>query len=292
MERLQEVWDLIVKLFGTPLFEIGETSVTLWGVLYPLILVVLFIYLVNRTHRWVVYRLLSRSDVDLGTREAIGNIFRYGLLATGFVIILQTTGIDLTVLNVLAGTLGIGIGFGLQNVINNFVSGLIILFERPIKVGDRIELGNVHGQVTRIGARSTTILTNDNISIVVPNLKFITENVVNWSRAGSRVRFRIPVMVAHGTDPYLVERLLVEAVLKVPDVLSDPEPGVRLLAFTENGLQFELRVWSSALLQRRGLLTSKLNYAIHDKLAEHGIEIPHPQRDVYLHNVTGEDALS
>ena len=292
MERLQEVWDLIGKLFGTPLFEIGETSVTLWGVLYPLILVVLLIYLVNRIHRWAVYRLLSRSDVDLGTREAIGNIFRYGLLATGFVIILQTTGIDLTVLNVLAGTLGIGIGFGLQNVINNFVSGLIILFERPIKVGDRIELDNVHGQVTRIGARSTTILTNDNISIVVPNLKFITENVVNWSHAGSKVRFRIPVMVAHGTDPYLVERLLVEAVLKVPDVLSEPEPGVRLLAFTENGLQFELRVWSSALLQRRGLLTSKLNYAIHDKLTEHGIEIPHPKRDVYLHNVTGEDALS
>ena len=224
----------------------------------------------------------ARSGIDMGNREAVGAIFRYALLVVGFIIILQTTGIDMTIVSVLAGTLGVGVGFGLQNIVNNFVSGLIILFERPIKVGDRIEVGNVHGRVTRIGARSSTVLTNDNIAIIVPNLKFITENVVNWSHADQKVRFRIPVTVASGSDPYLVERLLLQAALEVPEVLDDPEPGVRLFGFDENGMHFELRAWSRALIQRRGLLTSKLNYVIYDKFTAHGIDVPTPQREIYV----------
>ncbi len=255
---------------------------TLWILLYSLVLIALFLYLVDRLRHWIVNKLLVRTSMDAGAREATGVIIRYVMLVIGFIVIMQTMGIDFTILNVLAGTLGIGVGFGLQNIVNNFVSGLIILMERPIKVGDRIEVGDVHGRVTRIGARSATVMTNDNIAIIIPNLKFITENVVNWSHTDEKVRFRIPVPVPSGSDIHLVERLLLEAAMEVPEVLDDPGPGVRLLGFGEQGLNFELRAWSHALIQRRGLLTSKLNYAIYEKLAAHSIEIPNPQRDIHI----------
>jgi len=126
---------------------------------------------------------------------------------------------------VLAGAVGIGLGFGLQNIVNNFVSGLIILFEKPIKVGDRIEVDDVEGDVVRISGRSTEVLTNDNISIIIPNSKFITENVVNWSHTDRKVRFRIPVNVAYGSDVQLVERLLLQVAAENKDVLEQPRPA-------------------------------------------------------------------
>lgn len=282
MEKVLELIGQIPQLLDISLIRIGETSLTLWVLLYSIVLIVVFVYLVDRVRHWIVYKLLAHTHMDTGAREAAGAIIRYVLLVVGLIIIMQTIGIDLTILNVLAGTLGIGVGFGLQNIVNNFVSGLIILFERPIKVGDRIEVGNVHGRVTRIGARSSTVLTNDNIAIIVPNLKFITENVVNWSHTDEKVRFRIPVPVASGSDIHLVERLLLEAAREVPEVLDEPGPGVRLLGFGEQGLSFELRAWSHELIQRRGFLTSKVNYAVYEKFAAHDIEIPNVQRDIHI----------
>jgi small-conductance mechanosensitive channel len=196
--------------------------------------------------------------------------------------IFQTVGVNLTTFNVLAGAVGIGIGFGLQTVASNFISGLIILFERPIKVGDRIEVGNIIGDVIRIGARSSIVQTNDNIAIIVPNLKFITENVVNWKYTGEKIRFAIPVSVAYGSDARLVEKLLQEVARENPDVMKDPEPVVRFMEFGDNGLNFELRPWSTTLIHRRGRLVSGLNFAIYDKFTEHGIEFPFPQRDLHI----------
>ena len=282
MEEILELISPIAQLLETPLVQIGTTAVTFWVLVYSLILIVLFVIVVNRLRHWIVDTLLARTRMEVGAREAVGTIFRYVMLVVGLIIIMQTLGIDLTILNVLAGTLGIGVGFGLQNIVNNFVSGLIILFERPIKVGDRIEVGNVHGKVTRIGGRSVTVLTNDNIAIIVPNLKFITENVVNWSHADEKVRFKMPIPVATGVDIQLVERLLIEAAREVPEVLDDPAPGVRLLGFGEQGLSFELRAWSHELIQRRGLLTSKVNSAVYEKFLDHNIEISNVQRDIHI----------
>ncbi len=282
MGEILEFVDQIGQLLEVPLVQIGDTAVTLWAVLYSLILIVLFVYVVDRLRHWIVDKVLARTRMEVGARETAGAVFRYVMLVVGFIIIMQTLGIDLTILNVLAGTLGIGVGFGLQNIVNNFVSGLIILFERPIKVGDRIEVADVHGRVTRIGGRSVTVLTNDNIAIIVPNLKFITENVVNWSHGDEKVRFRMPIPVATGSDIRLVERLLIEAAQEVPEVLDEPMPGVRLLGFGEQGLSFELRAWSHALIQRRGLLTSKVNSAVYEKFMEHNIEIPNVQRDIHI----------
>jgi small-conductance mechanosensitive channel len=190
---------------------------------------------------------------------------------------------------VAAGGLGIGLGFGLQNIANNLVSGLIVLLERPVKIGDRIEVAGTEGQVVEIRARSTTVVTNDNIAILIPNSRFITEEVVNWSYTDSSVRFKVPVSVGYASDVRLVERLLLEVAHENPDVLQDPEPVVRFLEFGDSGLRFELRAWSSSLIQRKGKLVSALNFAILDKFRSHQVEIPYPQRDVHLKTPVAPD---
>lgn len=262
--------------------EFGETSITLWSVVYFVVLVALLFWVTKALQGLISKRLLVRTGMDYGARHAVGAIVRYVLLLVGFLVIVQTAGIDLTTFNVLAGAIGIGVGFGLQNVVSNFFSGLIIMFERPIKVGDRIEVDDVEGDVIEIGARATTVLTNDNIAIIVPNSKFITENVVNWEYNDNRVRFRIPVGVAYGSDARKVEELLLEVARENADVLDDPAPVVRLMEFGDSSLNMELRIWSSSLVHRKGRLTSALNFAIYEKFTEHGIVIPFPQRDLHL----------
>lgn len=236
----------------------------------------------------LVNRLLVRSKLDLGARQAIGAITRYLILFLGLLIILQTVGINLTTLNVLAGALGIGIGFGLQNIASNFISGLIILFERPIRVGDRIEIEKIEGDVVEIGARSTKVLTNDNIAIIIPNSKFITETVINWEHYDRKVRFRIPLTVDYDSDLELIERLLLEAAAENPDVLKSPPPATRFLKFGDKGLDFELRVYSTSLVHRKGKLINALNHAIFRKLKEHQIELPSQPRELSIRGGTLE----
>ncbi len=276
------------------LFTVGGTQVNLWTLIYLLVSLFLLIYLSKKVTRWLVEKILPKSRMEFGTRQALGSIFRYFVIALGLVIILQTTGINLSALQVLAGTVGIGLGFGLQNIASNFVSGLIILFERPIKIGDRIEVGKVEGDVIAINARSTTVVTNDNIAIIIPNSKFVTENVVNWSLTGSNVRFRVPVSVAYGSDLQKVVDVLEEVAKNNPDVLDTPLPAVRFLEFGDNGLNLELRVWSTTLTHRKATLISALNFAINDAFQAHGIEVPYPQRDIRIRTasleVSGEEA--
>lgn len=282
MKAITEWLESVKKFLEIPIFKLKDSDLTLWTLLYFIILVFLLFYLTKKLKIWVIDRLLARFNIDVGVREAIGTIVRYFVIAIGLVVILQTAGIDLTTLNVLAGAIGLGLGFGLQNIVSNFISGIIILFERPIKIGDRIEVGNVEGAVVKINSRSTTVVTNDNISIIVPNSKFISENVVNWSHDDRKVRFRIPVTVEYGSDVKLVEKLLLEVASENGDVLQQPAPGVRFLKFGDNGLDFELRAWSTTLIHRKGMLVSAINFAINDKFKEHGIEIPYPRRDIYL----------
>ena len=164
-----------------------------------------------------------------------------------------------------------GVGFGLQNIFSNFISGLIIMFERPIKVGDRVEIASVEGTVQSIGARRTTILTSDNITIIVPNQRFITDNVTNLLYSGQRIRVRVPVAVASGTDARTMERLLMEAARAHPDVLQDPPPAVRLLSLGGPAMQFELLAWTSHLINSRRQLMSELNFDIGERLRQHDI---------------------
>lgn len=282
MDTLNEILASARNALELPILKMGSSPVTLWTILQLAVLGALLFYLSGKFRTWVTERFLVKTKMELGARQATGSIVRYALIAIGLAVILQTAGIDLTALNVLAGAVGLGLGFGLQNIVNNFISGVIILFERPIKVGDRVVVGNVEGDVVHIGGRSTTVVSNDNISIIVPNSKFITENVVNWSHNDRKVRFRIPVSVAYDTDIALVEQLLLEVANANPDVLETPPPGVRLMEFGDSGLGFELRVWSTSLIHRRGLLTSAVNSAIYRSFTEHGIKIPYPRRDIRI----------
>lgn len=272
----------IREFLEVPLINTPDTKITLWSLLYLVFFVVLLFWAALWLQRWIAQGPLARTSMGAGARHAAGTIARYLLLLVGLLVILQSAGIDLTTFNVLAGAIGIGVGFGLQNVVSNFFAGLIIMFERPIKIGDRIVVDQVEGDVIEIGARATTVLTNDNIAILVPNSKFITENVVNWQYNDNNVRFRIPVSVAYGSDAGKVEKLLLEVAKENGDVLEDPPPAVRLLEFGDNGLIFELRAWSASLMHRKGRLTSALNRAIYEKFNEAGIAFPFPQRDLHV----------
>jgi len=208
LESIKNFFIKIKQFFDFPVTTIGGTELTLWTIVYLFFLLFLLFYITGKIRRWVIYRLLSKSKIDLGVRIAVGTIFRYIILVVGFVIVLQTVGIDLSTLTILAGALGIGIGFGLQNITNNFVSGIIILFERPIKVGDRIEVGSIRGDVVRISMRATIVVTNDNISIIVPNSEFISSTVINWSHIDRNVRLNFPVFVSYKADPEVVRKTL------------------------------------------------------------------------------------
>lgn len=272
----------VIDFLNYNFFTLGNAQITPLSLIYLLLASVILVYASRKLKDLILDRVLSGTRLDIGAKEAIGTITRYIILFLGFLIIIQSVGIDLTSLTVLAGAVGIGIGFGLQNIANNFISGLIILLERPIKAGDRIEVGNVNGKVVTIGARSTRIRTNDNITIIVPNSKFISDNVINWSFENATVRFRIPVRVAYDSDIDLVSKVLIETAKANEDVAETPTPSVRLTDFEESSIRFELRAWSTAKLHRPTYLRSSLNFAILKAFGENGIEMPFPQRDVRL----------
>lgn len=270
MESLR--WD--IARYDLTLARVGDVELTLFGLFHLAVLLFLLFFLTRRLTRLIDWRLALRPQFDAGTRVAIVSIVRYTLLIVGTIVILQTFGIRLTAFTVLAGAIGVGVGFGLQQIINNFIAGLIIMFERPIKIGDRIELGNLEGNVTQIGMRRTTVVTNDNIAILVPNSRFITDNVVNLRYHAERIRVRVPVNVASGADPAKVQRLLLDIARAHPDVLPDPPPAVRLLALQGGGnMGFELQVWNTSRLNARDSLVSDLNFALRDTLLAHDINL-------------------
>jgi len=285
MEGIKKIVDEIANFLRIPIFSLGDTQITLWTILYLALFFWLLYYLTTKLNRIIVYKLLSKSKIDLGVRIATGTILRYVILTVGFIIILQTVGINLSSITILLGALGVGIGFGLQNITNNFVSGLIILFERPIKVGDRIEVAGVVGDVVDISMRATTIVTNDNISIIVPNSEFISSTVINWSHTDRKVRFNFPVGVSYKEDPQKVKNVLLEVALDNKGILKDPEPDVLFTEYAESALMFNLRVWTSEYIDRPGVLKSQLYFEIFKRFKENGIEIPFPQRDIHIKEI-------
>ncbi len=219
-------WPEILGVFTKPLFQLGQTWISLATIVEFVVVLSLVILLSRLVRRVLRTRVLARTKLDPGQQYAIARIVSYIVLVFGLLIGVETVGVNLSSLTVVAGALGVGIGFGLQNIVSNFVSGLIILAERPIQIGDRVDLGNnTVGRVERIGARATHVLTNDNIMVIVPNSEFVSGRVVNWTHIDPRVRFRINVGVSYNSDPHVVEKLLVEVADANPNVLKSPPPG-------------------------------------------------------------------
>jgi small-conductance mechanosensitive channel len=283
-QELKNIFYNIREYLNVPIITISKTEITIWTILYFIFLTFILFYITGKLRKWIVYNLLAKSKIDLGVRVAVGTIFRYVVLTIGLIIVLQTVGIDLSTVTILAGALGIGIGFGLQNITNNLVSGIIILFERPIKVGDRVEIGNVSGDVIKISMRSTTIVTNDNISIIVPNSEFISSRVINWSHIDRDVRLNFPVGVSYRENPESIKKVLLEVAAENEGILKEPKPDVLFSDFGESYLEFNLRVWTREYINRPGVLKSQLYYAIFKKFKEHNVEIPYPHRDILIRN--------
>lgn len=232
--------------------------------------------------RFFLARVLRRSRLRPSVQFAITKIGRYLFLALGVYLSLQAVEINLSSLAFLAGALGVGVGFGLQNIVSNFISGLIILAEAPIAIGDRVEVGGAVGRVTEINLRSTTIVTTDNICIIVPNSNLITGPVINWSHGDPTVRTRLPVGVAYGTDVEHLRQILLAVAAADPDILKNPEPDLLFVGYGDSAINFELAVWSAVTVDKPIRFKSRLYYAIHKALEEHKIEIPFPQRDLHL----------
>jgi len=263
-------------------FSLGESPFTTKTFLLLIFSLFLLFYLSAKIRKILVNRIFPRYGLEIGISQSIATILRYVLIIIGLIIIFQTIGIDLSAIGLLIGALGVGIGFGLQNITNNFISGLIILFERPIKVGDRIEIDDLAGNIVDISARATTIITNDNIAVIVPNSDFINNRVINWSHNNKEVRLNFPVGISYNEDPEKIRKLLTEVVNENNGVLSSPEPYIRFEGFGDSSLNFDVLVWTSEYIDRPKILRSELYYKIFAKFKEHNIEIPFPQQDIHL----------
>jgi small-conductance mechanosensitive channel len=261
-----------LRQYDFHLFTLAGANVSVSSAVKLVILLAVLFWLSRSVRRWVIERLLGRTTLDAGTRQAVGSIAHYLVLVVGLVFILQNIGVKLSALSVLAGAVGVGVGFGLQNVISNFVSGLIIMMERPIKVGDRVEVGGVEGEVTDIGARRTTIITNDRMAILVPNQRFILDNVVNQVYEESPIRLRIALSVPSGTDSELMRQLLCDAAAAHPQVLHRPAPDALITSLGGAATAYELAVWHEARGPQRRQLASDLSFLVAQRLKAQGIK--------------------
>jgi small-conductance mechanosensitive channel len=263
-------WEAKVPAIGLSLSQIFQL----------IVLVAIVFWLASVAKRFLFNRFLSKSGLDRSLQYTIAQVCGYLVLVIGILVALQSAGLNLSALAVFAGAVGVGIGFGLQNITRNFISGLVVLAERPIKIGDRVEVGNVAGQVKSIRARSTTILTNDNIAIIVPNSDFIEKPVINWSHGDPRVRFRIRVGIAIDTDVAKACEILKEIARAHPAALREPQPWVVFDKFGDSTFELELVVWSSEMSYRPRAFRSELNFEIERRFREAGIDLPRPRRDV------------
>jgi small-conductance mechanosensitive channel len=265
-------WTQRWRDYDIQLFTLGTASFTVSSLVKVVVMMVALYWFAGAMRGWTIRRALTHTHLDEGTREAAGSILRYVVLIVGFVLILQNAGVNLTALSVVAGAVGVGVGFGLQNIFSNFVSGVIIMLERPIKVGDRVEMATIEGTVRDIGARRTTVVTHDNITILVPNQKFITDQVTNLVYAEAPIRLRVPVHVVLATDPAEMEKLMLEAAHSHEHVMKEPRPEVLRPTLVGNALAFELCVWHDARGPVRRHLMSDLNRLIDARVRAAGIQ--------------------
>ena len=254
------------------LFTLGKTDITLFTLVKLAISAFVLWFIAGRFSRWTLNRLLGRTRMQEGQRLAIAGLVHYAVLVFGAVVILQNAGIELTAFAIVGSALGVGVGFGLQNIISNFISGLIVLLERPIEIGDRIEVAGVEGVVREIGARRTTVVTPDDIAILVPNQSFITSNVTNYVYLKKCVRIRVPVPIAPGQDIRHVEGLLLEAAKQGP-VLPDPQPQVAITAVTASAVTLEIWAWYEARRFAKSEVLSQVYFQVVDLLARNEVKL-------------------
>ena len=276
-------------LYLTQKFTLGQITVSAASLAIGILVVGITVFVSRTAFSLIQHRLARRRHIDPGLRYTIAQLVKFLVLTVGILLALkQAFAIDLTSIAVVFTALSVGIGFGLQYLAADIASGFILLFERPIRIGDRITIGDDEGDVQSINLRTTIVNTNDRIAIIVPNSKLVSQRVVNWSYGDPRARIAIPVGVATDSDIDQVTETLLEAAKGIENVLTDPPPSVQFLKFGEYSLDFRLLVWSRQP-RRHVQMRSDINYRIDRLFRERGIRIPYPTQEFLLKNVRVSD---
>ncbi len=282
-ETVRDLWQRVAAVWNFQLTAIDGRPLTVGKVTIALLVLVFGLPIARLVIRRVSRRLFARIGLEPGAAAAFETLTFYAVGVCLVVFALWVSEIPLTVFTLAGGAIAIGVGFGSQKIVNNFISGVILLFERPIKVGDLIEVGETFGEVENIGARSTKIKTFDNFHIIVPNGAFLDQNVINWTHSDDRVRVWLKVGVAYGSSTRQVEELILKAIRELDKALIPPEPEVFFADFGDNALMFEAFFWvvMRRPMDRRRTL-SDLRFRVDELFREAGITVAFPQRDVHL----------
>jgi small-conductance mechanosensitive channel len=262
--------------------NVGATRVSVLLVIQAIALVVILLWLAAFLSRLLQSRINTLPSLTPSVQILIGKVSRIALIALALFVALTSLGIDLSIFAVLGGAIGIGVGFGLQKIVGNFVSGLILLMDRSIKPGDVIEVAGTYGWVKSLGARYTSVVTRDGYEHLIPNEEFIVSTVTNWSFSDRLVRVRKPIGIAYNSDVRLAIRLVVEAAESVDRVLRDPEVKCQLKGFGDNSIELEVRFWLRDPESGVSNVSSEVLLGVWDRFKAHGIEIPYPQRDIHI----------
>lgn len=271
----------MVAWINVPIVHIGQTAVTLGGIGSAIFTFFVALMVSSIIQRVIAYRVSKHLQLSTGITYTLKRIVHYLIVFFGIIIAAQCVGFDLGVLAVAFGFIGVGIGFGLQNLTSNFISGLILLLERPIGVNDFVSVEDKMGTVVNISMRATIIKTRDNVSIIVPNSKLIENQVINWSHGDPKIQVHCPIGVAYGSDVPLVKATLLKVAESHKEVLKDPPPNVLFKNFGDSSLDFELLVWTNEP-EKQFLLRSNINYSIDQAFRDADIRIPFPQRDIHV----------
>jgi small-conductance mechanosensitive channel len=266
---------------------VGESRFSLLMAVKLVVLCALYVLLALWLSGIIEQRLKNARTISVSLRVGIAKVVKVALLTVAFLLAMSEAGLNLATLTVFGGALGVGIGFGLQKIVSNFISGFILLGDRSIRPGDVISIGNTYGWVRELRARYIVVRNRDGVETLIPNENLVTTDVINWSYSDRHVRVKIPVQISYADDPEQAMAIMEAAATANSRVLKDPEPAVRLLKFADSGIELELRVWLLDPQEGVGNVRSDINLAIWRGFKEAGITIPYPQRDVHLRHVAG-----
>ena len=273
------------SLLTFPILNFGEFQLTL-ALLYRALVMFGLVWVATQASARIVRKtILDYTDLDEGRKYSVQRMVAYLVFALGTVSAVQLLGLDISTVAVFGGALGIGVGLGFQSMAKNFASGMLLLLEQPVKVGDRVTVAGLQGDIMRIGSRGTWVRTNDNLVMIVPNSEFVDGMVTNLTANDRRVRIPVPLGVSYGSDPEHVRSVLLEVANGHPDVLENPRPDVIFTGFGDSSLDFELRIHTSSRVTRPRLIRSEVYFEVFAAFKREGIEIPFPQRDLHVRTV-------
>jgi small-conductance mechanosensitive channel len=275
-----------IRLLDTTSFTVAGNSLNLLGIITGVISFVVLIWAALISSRFIESKLRESPGVTPSARVLLSKVSRILLVVFAFLFAISSMGIDLTALAVFGGAIGVGLGFGLQKVVSNFISGMILLLDKSIKPGDVIEISNTYGRINKLAARYTSVISRDGREHLVPNEDIITQTVVNWTFSNNRVRRHLPVNVSYNSDIDKAMALMAEAADETPRVLKKPETRVLIKGFGDNGIDLELRMWIRDSENGVSNIASDVYLAIWHKFNDNGIEFPYPQRDIHIKSFT------